>query len=560
MKRTAAAIISIITLFVSCFILPAGAGAVSAVYTPSSYYASSVYCSNLLEVQLTGNQRLDLINIALSQVGYHEGNKLSQLDGSNASGSSNYTEYGYWFGYHVVGQNSGFFYEWCAMFIAWSARQARIPKSIINNASYAHAGSNPYYFNVTYHPRGSYTPKPGDLVFYDWVNTQKQWDHVGIVLYTQGGYFYAVEGNASERVLIRKASIYSYEVQGFGAPAYTNGNAAAVNVSSYNEPTRKLQYGSSGSDVKWLQAALLHLGYPCPIDGSFGLNTKRQLKKFQSYCGIEATGVCGSVTRSAIKNMLSSGAAPEPASDPTTFPEPTRTLLRGMSGDDVKWLQTALNKVGISVSVTGYFGTATEASVKTLQGRYGLVQDGVVGPATRAKLKSLIAPGGSGSGGNGAGSSGGTDYPEPTRVLGKGMSGDDVKWLQKALTKAGYPVNITGYFGIATDGCVRSFQRDNGLVQDGMVGPVTRAKLKAASASGGTNYPEPTRNLKKGLKGEDVKWLQWMLTRLGYTLTIDGDFGPVTEKKVRLFQQTAGLTVDGIAGPITRKALKALAN
>ena len=565
MKRT---IIKTFCIMLSLLLLIGAAPAalaVSASYTPSSQYASSVYYNNLREVQLTGNQRLDLINVALSQVGYHEGNRTADLDGSNLTGNQNYTEYGYWFGYHVVEQNSGFFYEWCAMFIAWSARQARLSKDIINNASYAHAGGNPYYFHVTYHARGSYTPKAGDLVFYDWVNTERQWDHVGIVLYTQGNYFYAVEGNASEQVLIRKASLSSCEVQGFGVPAYTSANASAVNVSSYSEPTRTLRYGNSGSDVKWLQAALLHLGYPCPIDGSFGFNTQRQLKKLQSYCGQTADGVCGPATRSAIKSLLGSGSSGAPGADPTIYPEPTRTLSKGMSGEDVKWLQTVLNKVGISVSVTGYFGTATEASVRTFQSRHGLTQDGVCGPVTRKALKAQIsAPGGSGggSGGSGSGGSGsggsGIGYPEPTRTLKKGMSGNDVKWLQTALGKLGYSVSVTGYFGDVTHAKVKALQGRYGLTQDGIVGPATRNKIKALLSSGGSSipYPEPTRTLKNGCTGNDVKWLQEAMTRIGYQLVTDGDFGPVTENKVKAFQKAAGLTVDGKVGPATRKAIK----
>ena len=532
------------------------AKAVSASYTTSSHYASSVYYSNLREVQLSGNQRLDLINVALSQVGYHEGDRIADLDGSNSSGSHNYTEYGYWFGYHVVDQNSGFFYEWCAMFIAWCARQARLSKDVINNASYAHAGSNPYYFHVTYHSRGSYTPKPGDLVFYDWVNTERQWDHVGIVLYTQNGYFYAVEGNASERVLIRKASLSSYEVQGFGVPNYTDASPSAVNVSSYPEPTRNLQYGNSGNDVRWLQSALLHLGYPCPIDGKFGSNTKRQLKSFQNYCGQTADGVCGPATRNAIKSILASGNSSAPGSDPTIFPEPTRTLKKGMNGEDVKWLQTVLNKLGIGVSVTGYFGTATDAAVKTFQRQHGLMQDGIVGPITRNKLKAQI--GNSGSGGSGSGS--GINYPEPTRTLKKGMSGSDVKWLQAALKKLGYSVGTTGYFGEVTEAKVKALQGRYGLVQDGIVGPATRGKIKTLLSSGSQPqsipYPEPTRTLKKGCQGSDVKWLQEAMTRIGYQLMVDGDFGPLTEKKVKAFQLAAGLTVDGKVGPATRKAIK----
>lgn len=73
-------------------------------------------------------------------------------------------------------------------------------------------------------------------------------------------------------------------------------------------------------------------------------------------------------------------------------------------------------------------------------------------------------------------------------------------------------------------------------------------------------YPTPTVNVKKGSKGNNVRWVQWELKRLGYDLGkygIDGDFGSATDKAVRAFQKKHKLTVDGIVGKNTRAALKA---
>lgn len=72
-------------------------------------------------------------------------------------------------------------------------------------------------------------------------------------------------------------------------------------------------------------------------------------------------------------------------------------------------------------------------------------------------------------------------------------------------------------------------------------------------------YAEPIRNLKKGAKGDDVRWLQWMLETCGYSVDkcgIDGDFGSATRAAVKLFQREHVLAVDAIAGPLTRAALK----
>lgn len=65
------------------------------------------------------------------------------------------------------------------------------------------------------------------------------------------------------------------------------------------------------------------------------------------------------------------------------------------------------------------------------------------------------------------------------------------------------------------------------------------------------------RNLKKGMKGDDVRELQKLLNAAGDNIAVDGSFGRKTEEAVKVFQSRAGLKVDGIAGPATIKALMA---
>ena len=468
MKRLSALLLMILFAFVSV-----GASAkentqtrLTPVYTPSGAYSASEYCAFLRELRITGEPRTDIVNAALTQVGYHEGDSESQLGGGNTSGSHNYTEYGFWFGRNVLGNPGGFYYDWCAMFVSWSARQARVPEAVLNNATYAHAGSGGYYFHIAYHPRGSYSPKPGDLVFYDWVGTDRQWDHVGILISNENGVLRVVEGNASERVLIRTVSAYDNEVQGFGAPAYGS-EASVLGLSGHAVPKRDLSRGAEGDDVMWLQAALLKLGFASPVDGRFGALTEKLVIRFQTEHGLAADGTVGRATRAALLNALGIGGQTGDPTDPANYPVPTRVLRIGSKGEDVRWLQAALARLGYDLAIDGDFGQGTKRCVTAFQTSHSLEADGIVGPATRNAILTALNGGG-----------GSIPYPEPESVLRRGMRGGDVMWLQAALTRLGYGVSVDGAFGPGTEAKLKAFQRAAGITADGICGPVTVREIK----------------------------------------------------------------------------------
>ena len=68
--------------------------------------------------------------------------------------------------------------------------------------------------------------------------------------------------------------------------------------------------------------------------------------------------------------------------------------------------------------------------------------------------------------------------------------------------------------------------------------------------------PPLTHILKRRSMGPEVEMLQKALEALGYpTGGVDGDFGPNTERAVKMFQLQAGLTVDGEVGQDTWTAL-----
>lgn len=71
----------------------------------------------------------------------------------------------------------------------------------------------------------------------------------------------------------------------------------------------------------------------------------------------------------------------------------------------------------------------------------------------------------------------------------------------------------------------------------------------------GNPYAVPDKTVRKGQKGNAVRWVQYELTAAGYQIIVDGIFGPKTDACVRDFQLQHDLQVDGIVGPKTYKAL-----
>ena len=115
----------------------------------------------------TGNQRQDMVAVALTQLGYREV-------------YDNDTKFGDWSGYP--------YQPWCATFISWCARQAEVSTDILKES----ARAKPSYFGIKYYHGSKYTPQPGDLFF------TSGFEHVGLVYRVEGSYFYTLEGNANE--------------------------------------------------------------------------------------------------------------------------------------------------------------------------------------------------------------------------------------------------------------------------------------------------------------------------------------------------------------------------
>lgn len=151
-------------------------------------------------------------------------------------------------------------------------------------------------------------------------------------------------------------------------------------------------------------------------------------------------------------------------------PSTTSGIRLGTSGPSVTEVQQRLVAVGYAVPITGYFGEMTQSAVISFQQANGLVTDGVVGPQTLNTLRA----GGTGVVSMASATSTGSVSGSSLRM---GTSGQQVTQIQQALSRFGYSVPTTGYFGEMTQSAVMQFQSARGLTVDGVVGPATLAQL-----------------------------------------------------------------------------------
>src|SRR4051794_41728101 len=83
--------------------------------------------------------------------------------------------------------------------------------------------------------------------------------------------------------------------------------------------------------------------------------------------------------------------------------------------------------------------------------------------------------------------------------------------------------------------------------------------VPAAVAKRSTGHHLGDRALRAGASGSDVRELQKALRKAGFSVTVDGQFGPTTVRAVKRFQRAAHLTSSGTVGRKTIAALRTAA-
>lgn len=142
----------------------------------------------------TGNG--DIVTVALSQLG-------------DVGGET------YWSWYGFTSRE-----EWCACFVSWCANECGyIDAGIIPRFAWCNDGSNWFKARNQWQER-DYEPYAGDIIFFDW-DGDEVLDHVGIVVKTENGMVYTVEGNSGDCCRENCYLVGNVQIYGYGVPMYS---------------------------------------------------------------------------------------------------------------------------------------------------------------------------------------------------------------------------------------------------------------------------------------------------------------------------------------------------
>ncbi len=202
---------------------------------PANSYAASV-----------SDMQSEVLDVANDEVGY--------------TGTSSYCKYGEWYGYQG---------GWCTTFVLWCFNKAgnnlgvSMYKNIVPSGGNCNSMISWYKNRNRYYTRSSgYTPKKGDLVFFDWSGNGSS-QHVGLVDYIDGSTVYTVEGNCSGKVKARKYTTSGSKpynnvsaIMGYGNPDYSSlAKGGSAKQTTKKATTKKVTTTKKSTTAKKTTAA-----------------------------------------------------------------------------------------------------------------------------------------------------------------------------------------------------------------------------------------------------------------------------------------------------------------
>lgn len=276
-----------------------------------------------------------VIDVAISQIGYHEKATNADLDDFKAnSGDANWNKYArdldQLSGFYNGKKNVGSIAAWCDIFVDWTFVTAygRAAAQFLLCQPDNSAGAGCSFSAQYYNAKGQFhksNPQPGDQIFFGsgWDNV---W-HTGLVVSVGNSHVYTVEGNTTDSVgrrsyALNDSSIWGYGRPNWGTPTESSNTSTGNNTTKPETPQKPaetaymysvklplLQIGDKGGYVKTAQTLLIARGYSCggrkflgreTADGDFGTSTEKAVGQFQGENGLEKDGEIGGATWAAL--------------------------------------------------------------------------------------------------------------------------------------------------------------------------------------------------------------------------------------------------------------------
>ena len=336
----------------------------------------------------------------------------------------------------------------------------------------------------------------------------------------------------------------------------------------YQAFTRKLAYGSTGTDVQKVQQRLMDLGFFTyyKVTTGYYKNTQAAVEAFQAHNGLEVTGAVDEATWNALFNdpsTVDAQSEPKPAYEPTPLPyffevDVANQVVKVWKYDKKTEGYTDLDRAFLCAT-----GTTTYPSplgTFTLSGRR----------SAHCKFPNW----------------GGGEARWWTKIT------EEIAFHSVLYSDSGNDAtlkvsSLTGLGKRGSHGCIRLTVADAKWIYDhaeaGMqvwihddaaADPELRYKIKPGELNTKTMMPNVTpdppvytydgktapltaeRSLKVGSEGQDVYWLQMKLKELGfYSGTVTGQYREGTQKAVSAYQRSRGLDSSGTANIRTLETL-----
>ncbi len=122
-------------------------------------------------------------------------------------------------GYGAIG--GSYDYHWCAAFVWYVSSLSgvypeKVPHKTAGVQSYMSYFKGKGQYQISAGHGGTYVPKMGDYIFFDWEGNAYDGDHIGIVKTVEGGEVLTIEGNSNDSVAERHYSLTNRNVIGYG--------------------------------------------------------------------------------------------------------------------------------------------------------------------------------------------------------------------------------------------------------------------------------------------------------------------------------------------------------